>query len=118
MGAPLGHAPGFAYSEPFRAKGGTWTWEAMNEWLRSPRAYIPGTKMTFAGLSDPQDRANVMAYLNANGSNLPLPPPPAAEAAPAGEAPAENGAGAADAPAGEQNATGAASPGNTAEPAN
>jgi cytochrome c len=79
VGAPLGHVAGFNYSSALREKGGTWTWEAMNEWLRSPRAFAPGTKMTFAGLSDPEDRANLIAYLNAQGSNLPLPPPPSAE---------------------------------------
>lgn len=93
MGAPLGHIAGFNYSPALREKGGTWTFEAMNEWLRSPRNYISGTKMTFAGLSDPEDRANLIAYLNAQGSNLPLPPPPAAES------PAEVAAEASDMPA-------------------
>lgn len=79
MGAPLAHVAGYNYSDALRSKGGSWTWEAMNEWLRSPRAFAPGTKMTFAGLGDPQDRADLMAYLNAQGSSLPLPPPPAAE---------------------------------------
>lgn len=85
MGAAVA-SRGFAYSEALRSKGGQWTWDAMSEWLRSPRAFAPGTKMTFAGLSDPQDRADLMVYLNAQGSNLPLPPAPAAGAA-AGEAP-------------------------------
>jgi cytochrome c len=93
VGAPLGHVAGFNYSPALREKGGTWTWEAMNEWLRSPRNFAPGTKMTFAGLGDPEDRANLIAYLNAQGSNLPLPPPPAAET------PAEVAAEQADAPA-------------------
>jgi cytochrome c len=87
MGQPLA-SRGFAYSEALKSKGGTWTWEAMNEWLRSPRAFAPGTKMTFAGLSDGQDRANLLAYLNAQGSNLPLPAAPA----PAAEGPAAPGA--------------------------
>ncbi len=95
MGAPLAHVAGFAYSDALRSKGGTWTWEAMSEWLKSPRAFAPGTKMTFAGLSDPQDRANLMAYMNTQGSNIPLPPPPAAEAASPAEAAAEQS----DAPA-------------------
>ena len=50
--------------------------------------------MTFAGLSNPQERANLIAYLNTQGSNLPMPPPPAAEA------PAAADAGNAAAPAG------------------
>ena len=88
MGAPIGkHAPGFAYSAALVGKGGNWDWKSMDEWLASPRAFAPGTKMTFAGLGDPQDRANLAAYLNKQGSNLPIPAAPA-EAAPAA-APAE-----------------------------
>lgn len=55
----------------------------MDEWLKSPKALAPGTKMTFAGLSKPEDRANLIVYLNAQGSNQPLPPPSASDAAPA-----------------------------------
>ena len=83
IGAPLAHVPGFAYSDALKSKGGTWTWEAMSDWLKSPKNFVPGTKMTFAGLSKPEDRANLMAWLNQNGSNLPLPPPPSAEGNPA-----------------------------------
>ena len=52
--------------------------------------------MTFAGLSKPEDRANILAYMNAQGSNLPLPPPPAAAANPAEAAAEQAGAPAAD----------------------
>ena len=58
----------------------------MDAWLTSPRKYAPGTKMTFAGLGNAQDRANVVAYLNSQGSNLPLPAAPAAGEAPATQA--------------------------------
>src|SRR3546814_9931550 len=52
----------------------------MSQWLKSPRYFAPGTKMTFAGLSKPEDRANVMAYLNSmSGSPIPVPPPPAVD---------------------------------------
>ena len=81
---------GFAFSDALKKKGGTWTFENLDHWLMSPREFANGTKMSFAGLSKPEDRANVIAYLNAQGSNLPL---PAADAAPA---PAE-GANAAEA---------------------
>ena len=62
----------------------------MNAWLTSPRKYAPGTKMTFAGLGKAEDRANLMVYLNSQGSNLSLPAAPAAAEAPAegDEAPA------------------------------
>jgi cytochrome c len=69
---------GYAFSEALKAKGGTWTFDAMSEWLKSPRKFADGTKMTFAGLGNAQDRANVIAYLNSQGSNLPLPAVPAA----------------------------------------
>lgn len=77
---------GFAFSDALKSKGGNWSFDALNDWLKSPKAYAPGTKMTFAGLSKPEDRANVIAYLNAQGSNLPLPAAPAAGAAPAADA--------------------------------
>jgi len=68
---------GFAFSDALKSVGGKWNFDNMNAWLTSPRKFAPGTKMTFAGLSNPQDRANVIAYLNAQGSNLPLPAAPA-----------------------------------------
>jgi len=80
MGKPHGHVAGFAYSDALKAVPGNWDFAAMDAWLASPRKYAAGTKMTFAGLSDPQERANVIAYLNAQGSNLPLPAPEAAPA--------------------------------------
>ena len=106
VGKPHGHVPGFAYSDALKAVPGTWTFEALDSWLTSPRKYAPCTKMTFAGLSNPQDRANVIAYLNTLGSNLPLPAAPAAGAAPApAEGNASNAATANEAaPAAEQKA--------------
>jgi cytochrome c len=86
MGAPVAGKPGFAYSEALKGKGGTWTWDNMSAWLKSPKQFAPNTKMTFAGLGKPEDRANLMVYLNSQGSNIPLPPPPAAEAGPAAAA--------------------------------
>ena len=68
---------GFAFSEALKAKEGVWDWTNMSAWLASPRKFANGTKMTFAGLSSAEDRANVMAYMNTMGSNLPLPDPPA-----------------------------------------
>jgi cytochrome c len=79
---------GYAFSDALKTKsGGKWDFDALNNWLTSPRAYAPGTKMTFAGLSKPEDRANVIVYLNSEGSNLPLPAAPAAGAAPSKGAP-------------------------------
>ena len=54
----------FAYSEALLAMAGdSWTPENMNGFLTSPKAYAPGTKMSFAGLAKVEDRANVIAYL-------------------------------------------------------
>ncbi len=93
-GAQAGHA-GFAYSDVLKGKGGKWDFAVLDEWLLSPAKYATGTKMSFAGLGDAQQRADVILYLNSKGSNLPL---PAAEAAaPAAEAPAADASAAAPA---------------------
>jgi len=86
LGEPIGAGKGgFAFSAALKGVGGNWDFEKMNAWLTSPRKFAPGTLMTFAGLADPKARANVIAYLNSQGSNLPLPAAPAA-GAPAGNA--------------------------------
>lgn len=72
---------GYAFSDALKGKGGKWDFATLNEWITNPRKFASGTKMSFAGLADPAARANVIAYLNAQGSNIPLPPVPAAAAA-------------------------------------
>ena len=104
MGAPIAAVAGYSYSDALRGHAGQpWGWDNMSAWLASPRSFANGTKMTFAGMGDPQDRANLMAYLNAQGGNLQVPPPPAGADQGAGgdgtDAPGENEAQAADAPA-------------------
>jgi len=99
VGGAIGkHAPGFAYSPALGGKGGNWDWTNLDPWLKSPSGFAPGTKMTFAGLPSPQDRADVIAYMNTQGSNKPLPAAPAAGAE-AADAPATVGSPAAAAPA-------------------
>ena len=85
VGEAIGQgAGGFAFSDALKGKGGNWDLAKLNEWLTSPKAYAPGTKMTFAGLSKPEDRANVIAYLNQQGDHpLPLPAAPADTGMPA-----------------------------------
>ena len=81
LGEPIGQGKGFAFSDALAKKGGNWNWDMLSQWLTSPKAFAPGTKMTFAGLSNPQDRANVIAFLNQHrDSPLPLPAAPAAGA--------------------------------------
>jgi cytochrome c len=111
MGDHIGQGRGgFAFSDALKSVGGGWTWQQMDAWLTSPRRFANGTKMSFAGLSNPEDRANLMAYLNSQGSNVPLPPPPAADAAAPADgaaAPAAEG-GAAPAEGAAEGAAGAA----------
>jgi cytochrome c len=91
VGGPVGHIPGFPYTADLKAVGGTWDWDKLSHWLKSPKELAAGTKMSFAGLGKPEDRANIIAYLNSQSdSPLPLPAAPAAT-------PAENAAEAADA---------------------
>jgi cytochrome c len=99
VGEPIGQGKaGFAFSSALSGHGGNWTYENLFEWLKSPSAFAPGTKMTFAGLSKPEDRANVIAYLKQQGGG-PDYPAPAAPAAPAAGAAKTDGAAAAAAPA-------------------
>ena len=92
MGKPHGHVPGFAYSDALKGVPGSWDWKSMDAWLANPKKYAPGTKMTFAGLGNPEDRANVIAFLNSRSdSPLPLPAAPAAE--PTDDAAAKAGSG-------------------------
>ena len=84
LNAVLGRAvasTGFAYSDALKAKGGKWDFAALNEWLTNPKKFVEGNKMSFPGLTDATERANVIAYINTQGSNLPLPAAPAAPAA-------------------------------------
>lgn len=73
MGGPVAGKAGFAYSAELKALGGQWDWDTMNAWLKNPKSYISGTKMSFAGLSKIEDRAAIAMYLNSQGSNLPVP---------------------------------------------
>jgi len=73
----------FAYSSAMSGLGGTWTYENLDHFLANPKAFAPGTKMTFAGLAKATDRAEVISYLRANTENPPPLPAPVAAAAPA-----------------------------------
>jgi cytochrome c len=64
---PIAGVEGFAYSDPMASHGGDWTPENLFQFLDNPKGFIPGTKMTFAGLPKEEDRANVIAYLEQHG---------------------------------------------------
>ena len=53
----------FAYSDAMKAKGGSWDIESINQFITKPKDYVPGTKMAFPGLKKPQDRADVILFL-------------------------------------------------------
>ena len=60
---PIGSVEGFAYSDAMKSHGENWTPENLFHFLLKPSAFVAGTKMSFAGLPKPEDRANVIAYL-------------------------------------------------------
>ena len=63
VGRKAGTYPGYAYSDANKNSGLTWDEATLEEYLRNPRAKVPGTKMTFPGLPKEEDRRNVIAYL-------------------------------------------------------
>jgi cytochrome c2 len=66
FGRVAGTAEDFNYSDAMveaGAGGLTWTHETLDEFLADPRGYMPGTRMSFAGVKDETDRANLIAYL-------------------------------------------------------
>ena len=74
IGAKVAHLADFAYSSGFKEKGGTWDYENLNILLHKPRAFVSATKMSFVGLKNDQERADIIAYLNTlSDSPAPLP---------------------------------------------
>lgn len=96
VGRAIASVPGFNYSAALKGMGGTWTFDALNTWLLKPSADAPGTAMTFAGISNEKQRADIIAYLDTLSPNpVPLPKAadagaPAAPAAPAADAQPSN----------------------------
>lgn len=66
VGRTAGTVAGFSYTPANQNSGITWTPEKLFQYLEGPQRIVPGTKMAFAGMSDPQKRANVIAYLQTN----------------------------------------------------
>ncbi len=88
VGRSVASMSGYNYTAALKKLGGNWTFDALNKWLTKPSADAPGTAMTFAGLSNEKQRADVVAYLNTLSAHpLPLPTAQGA-AAPAANAPA------------------------------
>lgn len=80
VGRPVASHAGFAYSPAMKAHGGSWTYDELFTFLASPARAMPGTKMSFAGLRRPEDRAAVIKYLATLGGGAPPLPKPAVQA--------------------------------------
>ena len=72
LGRQAGSLPDYKYSKAMAAHGKKWSFEEMNGFLIKPKDWIKGTKMSFAGLKKPKERAAVILYMNEN-TNSPLP---------------------------------------------
>lgn len=64
VGRKAGSAPGYSYSDANKNSGITWSDAELDKYLTDPRGVVPGTKMLFAGLKNPEDRKAIIAYLN------------------------------------------------------
>lgn len=74
VGRPRASAEGFSYSGPLTEAGGHWGYEELNTFLANPKEAVPGTKMSFKGVSKPEKRAALIVYLRSLSANpLPLP---------------------------------------------
>ncbi len=74
IGGPMGHLEGYNYSKAFEeahAAGRTWDYSELDAYLAKPRDFLPGNKMTFAGLKKAEDRAAVIAYMRQQSDNPP-----------------------------------------------
>ena len=86
---PRATNPGFSYSSAMSASHDPWSYDNLFKFIKSPQSYVPGTKMTFAGLKSATDRINLIAFLRTqNDSPPPIPAPAPAKAAAAAPAPA------------------------------
>lgn len=93
IGGKHAHAPDFAYSPAMKALADkVWDYEAFYDFMKNPKAAIPGTKMAFAGLSKQGDRINLIAYLRQQADSPLAIPAPNPAAAPAPAAPGGDGA--------------------------
>lgn len=70
----VGKHEGFAYSAGMAGHGGKWTYDDLDKFLTNPKGVVQGTKMAFAGIKKPEDRANVILYLRSLAATpAPLP---------------------------------------------
>jgi cytochrome c len=72
VGRKVASADGFNYSDAMKKKGGSWSFQALSDFLTSPQKAVTGTRMAFAGLKKPEERAALIAYINKSFSDHPL----------------------------------------------
>jgi cytochrome c len=72
FGRKVASHPGFGYSAALQAKDWTWDAEHLDVWLKNPRQDVPGTRMTFYGIPDDEDRRDLIAYLKVASSGGPM----------------------------------------------
>ena len=68
IGRRAGAVPGFAYSQPMKDSGIVWDAETLDRFLADPLRAVPGTTMTYAGVPEARDRADLIAYLERAGN--------------------------------------------------
>jgi cytochrome c len=73
IGRAKGVVEGYNYSAAMLAKGGKWDYDDLFHMLHKPSKFLPGTKMSFAGISKPEDVANVIEYLRLKAHDAPPP---------------------------------------------
>jgi cytochrome c len=78
VGDKKGEGRGFNFSAAMKAKGGTWTYDDLNQFITNPKGFVPGTAMGFAGIQKDSERADVIDYLHTL-SDSPVPLPTAAK---------------------------------------
>lgn len=76
VGRNRGAMEGFAYSDSMKGMGGAWDFATINEFLTNPKAFMPGTKMAFAGVKKATDRADILLFLNQHADSPAALPPP------------------------------------------
>lgn len=91
VGRPVAASAGFNYSAAMKNHKGTWNFDELDKYLKTPQGMVPGTNMTFAGIPRATERADLIAFLNAK-SDSPQPLPKTADATPPAAAPAPQAA--------------------------